>query len=93
MFVNIDEGLGMSIINDEVVTGTSRFFRIRPHEIRKEKELCCKTGCLGTEVSGFALKLDLEEKLKEGIKSNHFNRDKPEYEDIVLAATREISCH
>ena len=93
LFVNIDEGLGMSIIiNNQVVTGTNGYAGEYGHmKFGKKKRtcICGKVGCLGTEVSGFALKLDLEEKLKEGILSNHFKQgDKPEYEDIVLAATK-----
>ena len=93
LFVNIDEGLGLSIIiNNQVVTGTNGYAGEFGHmKFGKKKRtcICGKVGCLGTEVSGFALKLDLEEKLKEGIQSNNFKKgDKPEYEDIVLAATK-----
>lgn len=93
LFVNIDEGLGMSIIiNNEFVTGTNGYAGEFGHMKFGKKNrncICGKIGCLGTEVSGFALKLDLQEKLSEGIQSNYFKQNgKPEYEDIVLAATK-----
>ena len=92
LIVNMDMGLGMSlIINGEILTGESGFAGEFGHMKFGSKGRSCICGnynCLETEVSGKALLLDLEEALNSGRKSDYFknNFGTYTYNEIINAA-------
>ena len=92
LILNVGRGLGMTIIsNGELVTGNNGFAGEFGHmQFGNNQELCIcgKRGCLGMEVSGFAL----EEKLKKAIANGNsslltINEDEEiHYEQIITGA-------
>ena len=82
LLINLGRGLGLSmVINGKLVNGHSGFAGEFGHMKFGTKDrlcICGKKGCIGTEVSGYALQLDLKEKLKEGHQSLLLNEDQKE---------------
>lgn len=71
LVVNLSRGLGMSIeANGEIISGSSGFAGEFGHMQFPDSEnklcLCGKRGCLGTEVSGYALEESFREKIQSG---------------------------
>jgi len=92
LVVNMDLGLGMSmLLNGEIITGQNGFAGEFGHMKFGSKGRLCLCGnrnCLGTEVSGSALVLDLQDALSEGEKSMAYpcpNKNYT-YKDIINAA-------
>jgi predicted NBD/HSP70 family sugar kinase len=94
LVINMDLGLGMSmLLNGEIVTGQNGFAGEFGHMKFGNKNRLCLCGnrnCLGTEVSGYALVLDLQDALRNGEKSMAFKDPDGEYsyKDIIKAATQ-----
>lgn len=95
LIVNMSRGLGITVIlNKKVVAGGMGLAGEFGHMQLGEKSrlcLCGKKGCLGTEVSGFALEEDLFEALNNGETSIFFKVDekrKYRYDDILDAAMK-----
>lgn len=95
LVVKVSRNLGLSIILDRktIIGGTGlagNFAHMRFKEgIRLCK--CGKTGCIGTEVAGNALKNDLTKALENGERSLHFQIDKIntyQYHDILDAVLK-----
>lgn len=91
LYVYMDQGLGMSItVNNNILLGNDGYageFGHMKYGMKNRTCVCGNVGCLGTEVSGYALKLDLQDELNKGTKSNFFTKGKNyEYDDIVEAA-------
>ena len=92
LVVKVSRNLGLSIIlNREIILGGMGFAGNLAHLRFKDGERLCncgKQGCLGTEVSGDALRLDLLAALQKGEKSLHFQKEKAatyQYHDILDA--------
>jgi transcriptional regulator of PTS gene len=71
LIVNLSRGLGMSIeANGEIISGSYGFAGEFGHMQFPDSEnklcLCGKRGCLGTEVSGYALEESFREKIQSG---------------------------
>lgn len=95
LVVNMSRGLGISvIINKKVVPGGMGFAGEFGHmQLGKSERLCLcgKKGCLGTEVSGYALEEDLKEALNNGEASIYFNKAdgrQYRYDDMLEAALK-----
>ena len=93
LIVNTSHGLGMSIVlNKKMVRGEMGFageFGHMHFGIGNRQCLCGKQGCLGTEVSGYALEEDLKNALARGESSINFSNKTDEpivYEAILEAA-------
>lgn len=90
--VNIAQGLGMTmIIHGELVSGNTGYsgeFGHMQFGTKMRPCICGKNNCLGTEVSGYALELDLAEALSEGSTSINFNKKSEpyNYKEILAAA-------
>ncbi|MEM6317540.1 MAG: ROK family protein [Bacteroidota bacterium] len=92
LIVKVSRKLGLSIIlNRAIILGGTGIAGNLAHLRFKGGERLCacgKQGCLGTEVSGDALLLDLIEALNNGEKSLHFQPEKLkdyQYHDILDA--------
>lgn len=92
LVVKVSRNLGLSIIlNRKMIMGGMGVAGNIAHLRFKDGERLCtcgKQGCLGTEVSGDALLLDLIEAINNGEKSLHFQKDKLndyKYHDILDA--------
>lgn len=92
LVVKVSRSLGLSIIlNREMIMGGMGVAGNLAHIRFKDGERLCacgKQGCLGTEVSGDILLLDLIEAINQGGKSLHFHEDKIgsyQYHDILDA--------
>lgn len=96
LIVNISRGLGMSIVaNGEIISGDNGFAGEFGHMqfagSGKKLCLCGKRGCLGTEISGYALEEIFQEKIKAGESTLLVNQERNEklhYENIMKAATQ-----
>lgn len=95
LVVNLGRGLGMSIIaSGEMITGGSGFAGEFGHmQFGDSNKLCIcgKRGCLGMEVSGFALEEKFKMKIEEGessILTRELDLDQLRYDDILDAASR-----
>lgn len=95
LILNISRGLGMTvIINDRVVYGSSGFageFGHMQFGVLNRLCLCGKKGCLGTEVSGYALEEDLKDALLGDESSIYFKAEDMEqydHNDIINAALK-----
>ncbi len=93
LVVNLSRGLGMALItNGELVIGEQGFAGEFGHMQLGESDklcLCGKRGCLGTEVSGYALEQNFQEQVHAGESSLLLNvkeLDSVHYEDIIRAA-------
>ncbi len=90
--VNLSRGLGIVIIaNGEVVSGEKGFAGEFGHmQFNNSSKLCIcgKQGCLGTEVSGFALEEEFKNSIKEGKVSLAYNENNENirYKNIIKAA-------
>lgn len=95
LIVNISRGLGLSIVaNGEIITGSHGFAGEFGHMqfpgSGKKLCICGKRGCLGTEVSGYALEESFQEKVKSGETSlllSTGNSENIHYEKILMAAS------
>lgn len=95
LIVNMSRGLGLTVIlNKKVVAGGMGFAGEFGHMQLGEKGrlcLCGKKGCLGTEVSGYALEEDLADALNQGDTSINFKLkdiNGYRYDDILVAAMK-----
>lgn len=95
LVVNLGRGLGMSIIaNGKMVTGGSGFAGEFGHmQFGDSNKLCIcgKRGCLGMEVSGYALEEKFKMKIEEGessILTRELEMDQLRYDNILEAASR-----
>ncbi len=93
LVLNVSRGLGMTIIaNKKIITGGMGFAGEFGHmQMNSSNKLCIcgKRGCLGMEVSGFALEENFKEALKRGEISLASQGKSPEeirYDDILEAA-------
>lgn len=91
--VNLSRGLGLTIIaNGEIVLGEQGFAGEFGHIQFAESDklcLCGKRGCLGTEVSGYALEQNFKEQIQSGETSlllSSKDISKIQYGDILKAA-------
>ncbi|MBL4561325.1 MAG: ROK family protein [Labilibaculum sp.] len=91
--VNLSRGLGLAIIaNGEIVSGEQGFAGEFGHIQFAESDklcLCGKRGCLGTEVSGYALEQNFKEQIQLGETSlllSSKDISKIQYGDILKAA-------
>lgn len=91
--VNLSRGLGLAIIaNGEIVIGEQGFAGEFGHIQFAESDklcLCGKRGCLGTEVSGYALEQNFKEQVQSGETSlllNSKDISQIQYGDILKAA-------
>jgi len=95
LILNVSRGLGMTIIaNRRLITGGMGFAGEFGHmQMGNSDKLCIcgKRGCLGMEVSGYALEENFKQAIKEGETSLAIN-DKPlediRYDDILEAANQ-----
>ncbi len=95
LVVKVSRNLGLSIIlNRQTIIGGTGLAGNFAHIRFKAGERLCKcgkTGCIGTEVAGDALKNDLAEALENGERSLHFQLDKIDtyqYHDILDAVLK-----
>jgi len=95
LVVKVSRNLGLSIILDrKTILGGTGLAGNFAHIRFKEGERLCKcgkTGCIGTEVAGDALKNDLAVALNDGDRSLHFQLDQLEnyqYHDILDAVLK-----
>jgi predicted NBD/HSP70 family sugar kinase/predicted transcriptional regulator len=95
LVVNLGRGLGMSIIvNGQMVTGSSGFAGEFGHmQFGDSNKLCIcgKHGCLGMDVSGFAVEEKFKMKIEQGessILARELDLDQLRYDDILEAAAR-----
>lgn len=93
LFVNVSQGLGLSMMfNGKVIFGESGFAGELGHMQLGRKErlcVCGKRGCLGTEVSGHGLLIDLIEAVESDQSSIFFEKskiDEYKYRDVFKAA-------
>ena len=92
--VNLSRGLGLAVIaNGEIVVGEQGFAGEFGHIQFAESDklcLCGKRGCLGTEVSGYALEQNFQQQTEAGetslLLTNKESRE-IKYEDILQAAS------
>lgn len=95
LVVKVSRHLGLSVIlNQKTIIGGAGLAGNFAHIRFKEGNRLCscgKTGCIGTEVGGDALKKDLEAALKKGKRSLHFQLEKIDdyqYHDILDAVLK-----
>lgn len=93
--INLSGGLGTSLIlNDEIVDGGEGYAGEFGHmQFGNSNKMCIcgKRGCLGGEVSGFALKEKFKDAVTLGEQSilvNEKSLDQIGYEDILISATQ-----
>lgn len=92
LMINMSRGLGMSILLDKkIVRGEMGFAGEFGHMLFGEENrhcMCGKQGCLGTEVSGYALEEDLKNALAKGETSINFSKETVESVryDVILDA-------
>lgn len=91
--VNLSRGLGLVMISKgEIIEGEESFAGEFGHIQFGDSDrlcLCGKRGCLGTEVSGYALEQNFREDILKGGKSllsEQKNAESLQYEDILDAA-------
>ncbi len=92
--LNLSRGMGLAIIaNGELVVGEQGFAGEMGHIQFAESDklcLCGKRGCLGTEVSGYALEQNFQQQIEAGESSLLLNQKQAtqiKYKDILKAAT------
>ena len=95
LIVKVSRNLGVSIILDRnIIFGAKGFSGNLNHMQFGEKKRLCKCGkkgCLRTEVSGYALQLDLMKHLEEGEQSIYFNKEEVDsytYHDVLDAVLK-----
>ena len=95
LVVKVSRNLGVSIILDRnIIFGAKGFSGNLNHMQFGEKKRLCKCGkrgCLRTEVSGYALQLDLMKHLEDGEQSIYFNKqevDSYTYHDVLDAVLK-----
>jgi predicted NBD/HSP70 family sugar kinase len=95
LIVKVSRNLGVSIILDRnIIFGAKGYSGNLNHmQFGEKKRLCeCgKRGCLRTEVSGYALQLDLMKHLEDGEQSIYFNNqevDSYTYHDVLDAVLK-----
>ncbi|MFW6042973.1 MAG: ROK family transcriptional regulator [Marinilabiliaceae bacterium] len=94
LILNVSRGLGMTIIaNEKIITGGMGFAGEFGHmQMGNSQKLCIcgKRGCLGMEVSGYALEENFKAAIEEGGISLAVGNDKSlediRYDDILSAA-------
>ncbi len=93
LILNVSRGLGMTIIaHKRIVTGGMGFAGEFGHmQMGNSEELCIcgKRGCLGMEVSGYALEENFKNDIKNGgtsLASSSKKTDDIRYDDIIEAA-------
>jgi predicted NBD/HSP70 family sugar kinase len=93
LILNVSNGLGMTIIaHKKIVTGGMGFAGEFGHmQMGNSQKLCIcgKRGCLGMEVSGYALEENFKSAIKEGgisLANKGKSLDEIRYEDILEAA-------
>lgn len=93
LILNVSRGLGMTIIaNEKIVTGGMGFAGEFGHmQMGNSQKLCIcgKRGCLGMEVSGYALEENFKAAIEEGgisLAVNNKNLENIRYDDILAAA-------
>lgn len=93
LILNVSRGLGMTIIaNEKIVTGGMGFAGEFGHmQMGNSQKLCIcgKRGCLGMEVSGYALEENFKAAIEEGgisLAVNNKNPGEIRYDDILAAA-------
>jgi predicted NBD/HSP70 family sugar kinase len=93
LILNVSRGLGMTIIaHKRIVTGGMGFAGEFGHMQMGNSEklcICGKRGCLGMEVSGYALEENFKSDIKEGgisLASSNKEMDDIRYDDIINAA-------
>ncbi len=94
LILNVSRGLGMTIIaNRKIVTGGMGFAGEFGHmQMTPSQKLCIcgKRGCLGMEVSGFALEENFKEAIERGeisLANQDKELDQIRYDDILEAAS------
>ncbi|MGQ7869355.1 ROK family protein [Sunxiuqinia sp. sy24] len=92
--LNLSRGMGLAIIaNEELVVGEQGFAGEMGHIQFAESDklcLCGKRGCLGTEVSGYAMEQSFQQQIEAGETSLLLAEKQVEqikYKDILTAAT------
>ncbi|MDG5799154.1 ROK family protein [Marinilabiliaceae bacterium ANBcel2] len=96
LILNVSRGLGMTIIvNKKILTGGMGFAGEFGHmQMGYSNKLCMcgKRGCLGMEVSGFALEEKFKEEIKKGeislAVSPNTDLENIRYDDILQAAEK-----
>lgn len=93
IIINLSRGLGSSLIlNDVLFEGGMGFAGELGHMQWGQNQkicICGKIGCLGNDVSGYALEEAFKEKILQGEKSlvtNKLSMDEIRYDDILQAA-------
>ncbi|MGM0375721.1 MAG: ROK family transcriptional regulator [Bacteroidota bacterium] len=93
LILNVSRGLGMTIIaNEKIITGGMGFAGEFGHmQMGNSQKLCIcgKRGCLGMEVSGYALEENFKAAIEEGgisLAVNNKNLENIRYDDILAAA-------
>lgn len=95
LIVNISRGLGLSIVaGGDIVSGgqgfAGEFGHMQFSGAGNKLCICGKRGCLGTEVSGYALEENFREKIKSGesslLLSTGEDIENIHYEKIIKAA-------
>jgi predicted NBD/HSP70 family sugar kinase/predicted transcriptional regulator len=92
LIVNMSRGLGMSIVlNKKMIIGEMGFageFGHMHFGVENRHCICGKQGCLGTEVSGYALEEDMKNALARGETSLSFSKmaNEPIRYDTILDA-------
>jgi len=95
LVIKVSRQVGLSVIlNRKTIIGGAGLAGNFAHIRFKEGNRLCscgKTGCIGTEVGGDALKQDLADALQQGERSLHFQLnklDKYQYHDILDAVLK-----
>lgn len=91
--INLSRGLGTTLIVDnKIVNGTNGFAGEFGHmQLGDSNKMCIcgKRGCLGNEVSGYALEEEFKQAIEKGEESivlNQTSMDEVRYDDILEAA-------
>ena len=89
--INLSRGLGMALLSEgHLHAGSNGFAGEFGHmQFGNGTRMCVcrKTGCLGTEASGFALEMDYREHVASGEQSSLTIED-PRYDDIIKGALK-----
>ena len=92
LVLNVSRGLGMCIIsNGLIISGGLGFAGEFGHMQFGDKKrlcLCGKQNCLGTEVSGYSLEVDLRDAIRLGDESLCIKESNLRYEEILKAAMK-----
>ena len=93
LILNVSRGLGMTIIaNEKIITGGMGFAGEFGHMQMGDSQklcICGKRGCLGMEVSGYALEENFKTAIEEGgisLAINNKGLQEIRYDDILAAA-------